>query len=192
MLETVAAVDTPSCRFEIAQAEWPKPVELAWTAPRPVLSMMFMPRSYRQEGRFVGTRGSGFAEIGRTFILPPDRELIGRGTGGRIKTARCIFDKRVYQQLLSPGEAFTDAELGRALDVGNVAITALMRRLIQETQHPGFGGQILIESIASLLLVECARQIFRANPTDPASDRHVMEPRHLRMIEDYLEACVVT
>ncbi|WP_157215707.1 helix-turn-helix domain-containing protein [Flavisphingomonas formosensis] len=188
LLETVTCVDTPSCRFELAQAEWPKPVELAWTAPQPVLSMMFMPRSYRQEGRFAGSRGSGYAEIGRTFILPPDRELLGRGTGGRIKAARCIFDRRLYQELLSPAEEFTDAELCRALDVGNVAIGALMRRLIQEAQHPGFGGQIVIDSIASLLLVECARQIFRAIPSDLANDRHVMEPRHLRMIEEYLDA----
>jgi len=191
VLETVAFVDTPSCRFEIAQADWPRPVELAWRAPRPVLSMMFMSRAYRQEGRFVGTRGSGYAEIGRTFILPPDRELLGRGTGGRIKAARCIFDTTLYRQLLTPAEDLTDAELSRALDIGNVAISALMRRLMQETMHPGFGSQILVDSIASLLLVECARQIFRRPPPDRPGERHVMEPRHLRMIEDYLDGIEV-
>jgi len=32
-------------QVRIAQADCPKPIELSWKAPRPVLSMMFMARS---------------------------------------------------------------------------------------------------------------------------------------------------
>jgi AraC family transcriptional regulator len=129
--------------------------------------------------------------MGRTFILPPDRELLGRGTGGKVKAARCIFDTALYRELMAPGPHMTDAELGRALDVGNAAITALMRRLMQETVTPGFGSQILIESIASMLLVECARQIFHKEPAGGPGDRQVMESRHMRLIEDYLDSVEV-
>jgi AraC family transcriptional regulator len=187
MLQTVEEILAPNCRFEIMEAEWPKPVELPWITTDPTLTTMFSSPSYHMEGRIAGSTQCGFSAMGRTFMLPPDHELIGRGSGGKMRVARCTFDRDLYGTLFSPMPNFSEEELKRMFDIGTTTISLLMKRLVQEAMSPGFASELLVESIATTLLIECGRHIFLKAPIDAAQPRTGLLPRHMRLIEDYLE-----
>jgi AraC family transcriptional regulator len=187
VLETVARVEATTCTFEVLEGEWPKPIEFPWSSPDPILSMMFLPPSYRIEARVPGLGGAGFMPMGRTFMLPPDIELRARGTGGKVRVARCIFDRDAYGALLRPETGRSAEEFRRALDVGNATVSFLMKRLIEEVTAPGFASEVLIESIATTLVIECGRQIAQQDAPADLTHSQKLSPRHLQQIEDYLE-----
>jgi AraC family transcriptional regulator len=187
-LETVVQISAPTCRFEMLEGEWPKPIEFPTLSPKPILSTLFRAPSYHIEARLAGSRRRDFGVLGKTFILPADCEFVGRGTGGPVRVARCIFERDAYRALVGHDNDFTDAELDRAFDVSNQTVSLLMRRLMQEAANPGFASEALLEGIAAVLLVECGRHIYRDTRDDAGAQRGLSQ-RHLRTIERYLEEC---
>lgn len=187
MFETTARLETSTCTIEVIQGETPKPVEFVWRDVRPMASMLFRSADYKAEGRYSGHMGSKFGPIGSVLITVPDQEMIGRGTGGKIRAARCIF-KSDYEEVVGSFRGLSLVELTRALDVDNANIPLLLRRMMQEALNPGFAGEALIESMGTTLLIECARAIRRE---DQPEKKAGLDPRHLRRIEDYLESLTV-
>ncbi|WP_157215130.1 helix-turn-helix domain-containing protein [Flavisphingomonas formosensis] len=184
MLETTARLETSTCTIEVIQGEQPKPVEIVWSDARPMASMLFRAADYKAEGRYSGYSASKFGPIGSVLVTVPDQEMIGRGTGGKIRAARCIFHED-YEEVIGSLRGLGLVELTRALDVDNANIHLLLRRMMQEALNPGFAGQALIESMGTTLLIECARAIRRDDQPEKKSG---LDPRHLRRIEDYLDS----
>ena len=189
MMETVSEIVAPHCRVEMIQGEWPKPLDQhVWRDGRIFVSMLLRSPAYRAEAHFAGV-SSTYARIGNIFMVPPDRELIGRSTGGKFRAISCVFDPDALPEAADLG-SLNGMQLARSLDIGTHLTGMLMDRLIQEMAAPGFGAEALAESIGTTILLECLRQL---QPEAQAPDKRAggLQLRHMRMIDDYLESIEV-
>jgi AraC family transcriptional regulator len=183
MLETVAKISAPNCRFELLRGHWPHQVEMPTLSSEPILSTMFVGPNRQVEARVAGRAWSDFGPLGATFMLPPDRQMIGRSNGGAFRAARCFFRLEAYRDLVPHGCELDGAELERALDLGNQTIALLMRRLMQEAASPGFASEAVVEAIATVMLVECGRHISPSAPSESQDARHRLSTAQLRLVE---------
>jgi len=188
MLTTVAEIVTPTTCVEVLEGAWPKPVELTWNDPRPVVTLLFRPSAYVIEGSY---RGEGlrrrFDRIGQIFFIPPNVELLGRGTGGGIKAARCVFDPGFYERTIGGPQGLTAVQLRRCLDVRGSLLAGMLHRLMDEALFPGFAGGALAECLGGAILIEWARQVLHARDEAPPR-RTGLTPRQRRLVEDRIEA----
>jgi AraC family transcriptional regulator len=186
MLTLIAGVSAPNCKFEILEGMWPKPVEHRSIRRDPVLAMMFTSPNYRMEARVADAKRPGFGYMGNTFMVLPDREFVGRGTGGPVRVAHCVFDREAFRSAFGRDFDLSDSELDRALDVRSPTIAVLMRRLVQEANDPGFGSELLVESISNILVLECRREILKDQLAVPRTGQGLSQD-HLKLIEQILE-----
>jgi AraC family transcriptional regulator len=186
MMVTTAEMAAAGCVVQMIRCDWPKPLEQhIWKGDRTIVSMRLPAPPYRAEARYAGT--PTYAQIGNVFLVPPDCELIGRGTGGEFSAIRCIFNPSEDHELLDTMRSLDSAQLGKSLDIGTSTITLLMNRLIQEMVTPGFAAAAFVESIASALLIESIRQLRGAGVGSDQACKGGLRPRHLRMVDDYLD-----
>jgi len=184
MLSVVAKIETFTTQVEVMEGVWPRPVELTWHDPRPVVTLLLRDASYQALGRFGAGKAQSMDRIGSVFFVPPDQELYGWGSGGRVKAVRCLFDSAFYQRMAGKAAKLSNAQLRDALNIRNALSRALLGRLMQEALCPGFAAGILAESLGSALLVE----ILGESPEDAkAPGTGGLSHRHKRIIDDYRE-----
>jgi AraC family transcriptional regulator len=185
MLETLARIEGRHCTAEFANGHWPQPVEMTSQSQLPIVSMILGRQDYRTEGYYTDTPGAHFEEMGNIFLLAPNREFLGRGPGGDHQIVRIAFTSEDYLPIVSRFHELSDSELRQSLDVGSSMIAMLMRRLVVELSKPSVSSYMLVDSIGSVLLIECASKIFG---DDSATGAGVARSRvnYLAAIEDYL------
>ena len=184
MLTTIAEIATPSTKVEVLEGDWPQPVEHTWRDPRPVVTLLMRPSWYWVEGCYRDI-GPDFSHIGEVFFIPPDSELIGRGRGGAVKAARCVFDPAFYERTLGTLPRLTGAQLRRSLDIRGTLMPSLLARLMDEALAPGFAGRALAESLGAALLIEWARQALHIEGQDDATRRGLTVGQR-KIVSDYL------
>lgn len=185
MLNTIAAIETPTCTVEVLQADWPRPVELTWHDRCAVITLLFRDAHYEIEGRYQdGSGARRLDRIGRVFCVPPNAELYGWGTGGAVKAVRCVFEPDFYEQTVGPAGRLTVAQLRRTLDLGGALLPAVLTRLMEEALAPGSSSAALVESLGRAMLIECGRLISGDAAGQPR--KAGLTPRQHRIIEDYI------
>jgi AraC family transcriptional regulator len=170
----------------VVQGEWPKPIDYIWRDDHLIITMLFRGPDYRAEGRYTGLGSTKFDPIGSVFMTFPDQELIGRGTGGKLRASRCVFDPTAYEELASGWKELSHQQLRRALDVENPTMHLLLRRMMQEAINPGFASDALVEAMGTNLLIESIRSLQKGS--DAIAAVSGFHPRHLRRIEEYLDS----
>jgi AraC family transcriptional regulator len=186
MLTVVAEIKTPTTKVEVMQGAWPRPVELTWKDPWPVVTLLFRSSNYKTEGRFVdGGRKQPLDKIGKVFFIPPNNELYGWGSGGEIKAARCSFDPVYYEKILGESGRLTSSQLRNSLDIHSSLSSMLLIRLMEEALSPGFAADVLAESLGTSLLLECIAQTS-SRVIAELTPKGGLTRRQLRIIEDYI------
>jgi AraC family transcriptional regulator len=185
MLETIARQGSSACTVEVVQGEWPRPIDHVWRDEHLIVTMLFRGSDYRAEGRYASFGAAKSVPIGSVFITFPDHELIGRGTGGKLRASRCVFNPGAFEDLGAGCENLTIQQMRGALDVESPTIHLLLRRMMQEALNPGFASEALIEAMGASLLIESIRSL-RNN--DAAAAVSGFQPLHLRRIEEYLDS----
>lgn len=186
MLETTARITGGGCTVEIANARWPQPIEYNWKDERAVLTMIYQPSSYHAMGQYVDGVPA-FESIGSIFLIPPNKELLGRGPGGEHGVLRCIFEPDAHRTLLERMARLTSRQLSQSLDIGTPTIASFMRRLAHEARAPGLSSELLVQSIGSALLVECTRQLFETDERVAPQATEGSGPGVLEFIDCFLD-----
>lgn len=185
MLNTIASITTPTSTVEVLRGDWPRPVELTWHDPHPVVTLLFRDADYEIEGRYQdGSASRRLDRVGKVFFVPPDAELYGWGTGGEIKAVRCVFEPSFYTRTLGHGRGLTSAQLRRSLDLRGTLLPTLLTRLMEEALSPGFASVALAESLGTALLIECHSLVVGAREDHPR--KASLTARQHRIIEDYI------
>jgi AraC family transcriptional regulator len=183
MMETTAEIASSLCEAQLLRGEWPKPLERhVWKDDRLVVSMLFRDPAYKAEAHYTGTP---FSAVGDIFLVPPGQELFGRGTGGKFRALRCIFDPARLRETLDV-PSLDGVNLARSLNLGTADIMRLMDRLAREIAAPGFAAIALVESVSTTILIECLNQLFGPD-ADATPQRGRITARHLRLIDEYLD-----
>jgi AraC family transcriptional regulator len=187
IIETPAEIAAGGCSVQMIRGAWPKPLERhVWKGDRTIVATLLRSPPYRAEAHYAGTAGT-YERIGNVFLVPPDCELIGRSTGGKYRAIRCVFEPDDDRELLDTMRSLNAVQLGKCLDIGTATITSLMNRLLQEIVAPGFAAEALVDSLGSALLIESVRLLRGATVLPDRSGKRGLQPRHLRLIDDYLD-----
>ncbi len=187
MLNMVAEIKTPTTKVEVLQGSWPRPVELTWKDPKPVVSLLLRSSNYKIQGRYMDVgRKQPLDHFGKVFFVPPNSELYGWGSGGDVKVARCIFDPAFYEKTVGDRASLTTSQLRNSLNIQGALASMLLMRVMREALSPGFGAAAMAESLGIALLLECVSQTGNCGVAEqPAAGG--LTRRQVHIIEDYIQ-----
>jgi AraC family transcriptional regulator len=107
-----------------------------------------------------------------------------KSDGGRPQSSiLCHLDRDAMRTWFGGDLQWTDRRLKAGLDIENVYIRGLLRRLAEEVRHPGFASEVLVELIAGQLAIELGR--YCAEITEAAATGG-LAPWRLRLIDERL------
>jgi AraC family transcriptional regulator len=124
-----------------------------------------------------------FERIGNIFLLPPRETVRARSDCGRQTSIVCRLQQERIRDWLQDDLHWTDRQLKASLDIADANIRSLLLRLAEETRHPGFASEMLVELIAAQMAIELGRYYSAINES-PASGG--LAPWRLRLIDERL------
>lgn len=178
-----SSIHTAVADIELRHYAFPSPSEVLEEQDRPILTMTLPgPHSSDGKARFTETSAS-YQEMRPLVFRPPDRPLHAFGRGGPTRILVCAFERPEFEALTGLSN-WSDGHLRRCLDLRAPSIANAMRALLAELRHPGFGGQVMIESIASQIAVFLGRTFQACEIPLPATNR--LSDWQLRRIREIL------
>jgi len=184
MLSTIATLETPTTQVMVSDGYWPEPTEVISRLETPTMCLLMSGSGHRGEGAFLDGTSRKLSKVGRVIFTPPDREVLGRGTAGRMRVVSCSFERSYCERVVGSLEALSKAQLRSCLDVQSSLLPAMFTRLMTEALHPGFMSSAVADSLGQAMLVEWSSAILSR---EPKHERGRLLPRHFRIIDDYLE-----
>ena len=133
-----------------------------------------------------------FERLGKIFLIPPGQKVQARTDAESAHTQTsllCLLKPEAFQSWLSAAPQWTDHYLEQSLDIRNDNVVMLLRRLADETRHPGFASAMLVELIVGQLAIELTRhhQSIRNQSVDGAGSVGGLAPWRLRLIDECLQ-----
>jgi hypothetical protein len=107
MLKAIATLETSTTRLMVSDGQWNEPTEVTSKLDTPTMSLLIYERGYCAEGAFLGGDTRNLCKVGRVIFTPHDREVLGRGTSGKMRVvfvrpcllhACCRFVGRAFQR----------------------------------------------------------------------------------------------
>jgi AraC family transcriptional regulator len=111
-----------------------------------------------------------------------------KSDGGRPQSSiLCHLGRDAMRAWFGGDLQWTDRRLKAGLDIENMYVRGLLRRLAEELRHPGFASEMLVELIAGQLAIELGR--YCSDITE-APTTGGLAPWRLRLIDERLnEIC---
>ena len=140
---------------------------------------------------------SRYERLGKVYVLPPNETMQARSDGSSSQTSILCHIKR---EAMPEQLQWSDRRLEASLDVRDDNVRALLLRLAQETRHPGFASQTLVELIIAQLGIELARYCGGLQETRHSSgglatwrlrliDERLREVRDAPTLQELAEIC---
>jgi AraC family transcriptional regulator len=183
MLSTIATLKTATTQVMVSDGYWPEPTEVISCLDVPTMCLLLPGPGHVGEGAFLNGPTRKLSKVGRVLFTPPDREVLGRGTAGKLRVVACAFDSAHCERIVGPLDALSNAQLRSCLDVQSSLLPAIFTRLMTEALHPGFVSSAVADSLGHAMLVEWSHVILAL---EPKRERGRLLPRHFRIIDEYL------
>ncbi len=127
---------------------------------------------------------SRYERIGNLFVVPPGEAMIARSDDcGEQSSLVCQLAPEPMRKLFDTKLEWTDKRLLAGLDIRNANIQGLLLRLAQETKHPGFASEMLVELIGAQLAIELSRYCSDSGESNVAGG---LSSWRLRIIDERL------
>jgi len=124
-----------------------------------------------------------FERIGKIFLLPPRETVRARSDCGRQTSLVCRLQPERIRDWLQDDLEWTDQRLEASLDITDANIRGLLLRLAEETRHPGFASEMLVELMAVQMAIELNRYYGAINESLASGG---LAPWRLRLIDERL------
>ncbi|MFB0875720.1 MULTISPECIES: helix-turn-helix domain-containing protein [unclassified Sphingobium] len=109
----------------------------------------------------------------------------------RTRNVMCRFTDDWFQRVWIDRHDWTANDLERCYNMHNFRIEHAMQRLSAEVTSPGFGSDLMVESLANLVAVEIARHFRdRCNPKRIRTYEGQFSARELTSIYDYIDSAI--
>jgi AraC family transcriptional regulator len=95
----------------------------------------------------------------------------------------CQLEPKLINALFDKSPELIDQHLVSSLDIRSATIQSILLRLAEETKHPGFASEMLVEMLAGQMAIELVR--YR-NRIDEHSVKGGLAPWQLRLIDERL------
>ena len=185
MLKTIATLKTSKTHLMVSDGQWPEPTEVISKPDAPAMSLLMYGPGYSAEGAFLDGTARKLCKVGRVIFTPHDRDVLGRGTPGKMRVVSCSFNRAYCEDVVGSLDALSEEQLRSCLDVQSPLLPALFSRLMTEALHPGFVSEAVVDSLGQAMLVEWSHAVL-SRESHEGHGR--LLPRHFRIIDDYLAA----
>lgn len=125
-----------------------------------------------------------FEPVGKLYLLRKDERVRARSDPGTGSSIICHLNPETIRSWFEDKLEWTDPRLESSLDINCTPIQALMMRMGNELQNPGFAHELLLDSLAVQLAVELRRYCTTIHPE---SDSGGLAPWRLKRIDERLE-----
>jgi AraC family transcriptional regulator len=183
--DVIAARHAPGIDVQIRNYSIPPAEQLHVCYPRFVLGSQLTPFPKPSQGRYAPTKSGHFTNIGSLVFAPAGLPWTIRTAGGKFRTMSCEYDPEIFKSITGRNDDWSDRELSVSHNIQNPWIAQVMQRLAGETVSPGFASEILVEVLATSLIVELARH-FQNVPAGQLELGSGLEPWQRKRIEDYI------
>lgn len=132
--------------------------------------------------------GSSFHDIGKLHLTPPHAHCQFVGNGDIFQSLSCLFDASLFQRVTHIPGACNPAQLLSSIDIGGRSggsLDAIMRRMAQEVQAPGFATDTMIEGLGLAALAELAQHL-NGHSGEEMSTRDRLSMAQVRLLQDYV------
>lgn len=168
---------------QVNRYSWRESREALFKPDTPIIDVVLARRGADLEGSFVEGGRELRRRAGDIIFMPPEYTLHSRWKAGDRRSMCCVFNRDAYSDLLDVD--WHDRKLAASLNVENGYIRSLMLRMVNEVLEPGFASALLVELLATALLVEIRRHFDRLDYEDPATGG--LGHDQLRRIRERLE-----
>src|SRR6187401_2964878 len=93
MLKSIANLKTRTTCVEVVEAAWSEPVETVSRLDSPTLTLLIYSPGYVAEAAYAEVGRRKLSKVGRVLFIPPDREMLGRGSPGKYRMVSCSFER---------------------------------------------------------------------------------------------------
>jgi hypothetical protein len=160
MLRPIATLATPTTRVEVSDGGWAEPVEIISKLDQPTMSLLMTGSGYAGEAAFLDGPVTQLCKVGRVIFTPPDREVLGRGTPGKMRVVSCSFDRSYCERIVGSLDTLSKTQLLSCLNVQSALLPALFSRLMTEALRPGVVSTAVVESLGQAMLVEWSHVVL--------------------------------
>jgi AraC-like DNA-binding protein len=101
----------------------------------------------------------------------------------------CTFEEEYFERVTGTSRHEWEEHLGSLVTMRNQRLETLMQEILAELQQPGYGQALLVESVATMLVVELARY-KRSLDGHASGQRQALAPWQLRAIEERIRTSV--
>jgi len=115
--------------------------------------------------------------------VPAGEVLHARGDSGRQESIVCLLHSEPMRKYLEGDLEWTDRRLEASLDISSANIRSLLLRIGEETRHPGFASEMLLELIAAQMAIELSRYCAAIAPGPVTGG---LSPWRLQLIDERL------
>ncbi|MFA5494978.1 MAG: AraC family transcriptional regulator [Porticoccaceae bacterium] len=164
---------------------WQEPRESIFKSDTAILNFVLARKEADLEGCYLEASKLHYRQIGDILLMPPDFTLHSRWGSGMRRSMCYVPDTKAFSDMFDI--EWGDPELMASLDINNVAVRAILLRLFQEIQRPGFASDIMIESMCATLVVELYRY-FSAYNLDENTQGSGFSGEQIRRIRERFEA----
>jgi len=185
--ECLARVNTAHVVAElITHPGEPKPGEV-FEEPLHIVALQQRQPSYFCQGRYhLPNIRPDFHNIGRLLVVPASVPLEICTTERPDEVVRCLFTQEVFEEYGEEGDLLESSVLSSLLNFRHREIEEILNMLGNELRAPGFGSNVVIESLGMALLVQFARYV-RECPKGEMIYRGGLSRRHLNIITAAVE-----
>src|SRR5690606_1421008 len=178
-------IDDDAYDLKIFDACWEQPGEASFEPQ----NYCFLELLYYPIDHLYGTYRDGHADslIGKLLLVPPGATLYTRWTVGQQKTLSCLFDWSKLSVLGGFDWCWENIELQSTLDVKSIFLEALMTRLAEETERPGFASKLQIDTLLTLIALELSRHFNLVERSNQADTRK-LSAAQIGLLREMLES----
>lgn len=124
-------------------------------------------------------------------LLPPGCPVRLLPVEHPLSVLLCIFDEECFERVTETSRQEWDEHLGSLVTMRNQRLESLMQEIMAELQQPGFGQELLVESVAQMLMVELARFKRTLDGRALTQRKHqALAPWQLRTIEERVQSAL--
>jgi AraC family transcriptional regulator len=185
MMTAIASLQTRTTRVEVSEALLSEPVEAVTRLDQPAISLLLRSPGSSTEAAYLDDGPRRPTRMGHVIFMPPDRQVFGRGQGGKLRVVSCVFDRAYCESVVGSLANLSHSQLQRCFDVPSTFLPAALSRLMTEAMAPGFVSEALVESLGHSMLVEWSHAVLSRPAETPAKGR--LSLRHRKIIDDYLD-----
>jgi AraC family transcriptional regulator len=157
------------------------PLEKVAAWPDYTLNRSLGPVSYS-----AATGASRFIGFGEVFLIPARVPIKYRGMGGPYRHLCCQLERTAFETLTGLREGWSDGMLNACRNIRTPQINAGLMRLAEETLTPSFASDLLVDSLANVIMVDLARYLRKQVKEAPKA-KGGLAPWQMRRIEEYVE-----